>query len=70
MMSAEQVLYTPDGRRVGAWLPHLMWYYPYLRAGDLGLTSANATVSFLGEGTALSAAVVPVRTAITPDPAP
>lgn len=70
MMSAEQVLYNDEGRRVGAWLPHLMWYYPYLKAGDLGMSAANATIAFLDEGTALSAAVVPVRTAVKPEPAP
>ena len=68
MMSAEQVLYNDEGRRVGAWLPHLMWYFPYLKSGDLGLSAAGATISFLGEGTALSAAVVPVRTAVKPEP--
>ena len=40
MMSAEQVLYNDDGRRVGAWKPHLMIYYPFLTEGDLGLTGA------------------------------
>jgi hypothetical protein len=67
MMSAEQVLYNDEGRRVGPWLPHLMWYFPYLKAGDLGLAAGGATISFLGEGTALSAAVVPVRTAVKPE---
>ena len=67
MMSAEQVLYNDEGRRVGAWLPHLMWYFPYLKAADLGLPGSGATISFLGEGTALSAAVVPVRTAVKPE---
>lgn len=37
MLSAAQVLYADDGRRVGAWQPHLMIYYPYLTAADLGL---------------------------------
>jgi len=41
MMSAEQVLYNDDGRRVGAWKPHLMIYYPFLTDGDLGLTDAT-----------------------------
>jgi hypothetical protein len=40
MMSAEQVLYNDDGRRVGAWKPHLMIYYPFLTEGDLGLEGA------------------------------
>jgi len=37
MLSAAQVLYDDDGRRVGPWQPHLMIYYPYLTAADLGL---------------------------------
>ena len=69
MMSAAQVLYNDNGQKVGPWLPHLMWYFPYLKAGDFGLPAANATISFLGEGTALSAVVVPVRTAVKPEPA-
>lgn len=40
MMSAGQVLYNDDGRRVGAWKPHLMIYYPFLRDADLGMSGA------------------------------
>jgi hypothetical protein len=39
MMSAGQVLYDDDGRRVGVWRPHLMVYYPYLTNAELGLAS-------------------------------
>ena len=38
MMSSAQVLYNDEGRHVGAWKPHLMIYYPYLTAEDLGIT--------------------------------
>ncbi|HEX9895673.1 MAG TPA: hypothetical protein VGA78_17210, partial [Gemmatimonadales bacterium] len=41
MMSAAQVLYNDNGQKVGPWLPHLMWYFPYLKAADLGLPAAN-----------------------------
>lgn len=41
MMSAEQVLYNDDGRRVGAWKPHLMIYYPFLTDADVGLTGTT-----------------------------
>lgn len=37
MMSSAQVLYNDEGRHVGAWKPHLMIYYPYLQAEDLGM---------------------------------
>lgn len=37
MLSAAQVLYADDGRRVGAWKPHVMIYHPYWTAEDVGL---------------------------------
>jgi hypothetical protein len=40
MMSAGQVLYNDEGVRVGAWKPHLMIYYPFLRSEDLGFGQA------------------------------
>jgi len=44
MMSAAQRLVSDDGRAVGRWQPHLMIYYPYLTAADLGL-GATADLS-------------------------
>lgn len=41
MMSAAQRLVSDDGRAVGSWQPHLMIYYPYLTAADLGLPAAG-----------------------------
>lgn len=66
MMSAAQILYTPDGRRVGAWKPHLMLYYPFVRATDLGLEKAGQLISFLGEGGAMSAIVIPAGDFVQP----
>jgi len=66
MMSAAQVLYTPDGRRVGAWKPHLMLYYPFMKATDLGLAKEGALISFQNEGGANSAIVIPVADFIQP----
>ena len=37
MMSAGQLLYDDDGRRVGAWRPHLMLFIPYVTNAELGL---------------------------------
>lgn len=37
MMSAAQRLISDEGHPVGRWHPHLMIYYPYLTASDLGL---------------------------------
>lgn len=39
MMSSGQILYAPDGRRVGNWRPHLMMYVPYITHQDIGLTA-------------------------------
>jgi hypothetical protein len=36
MMSSAQVLYDGD-TRIGKWKPHVMVFYPYLQAHDLGL---------------------------------
>lgn len=42
MMSSAQELYNDAGDPVGAWRPHLMIYYPHLRAADLGLGEPNS----------------------------
>lgn len=39
MMSAAQVLYSDEGRRVGAWKPHIMLYFPYMTAESQGIGS-------------------------------
>ncbi|HJU76235.1 MAG TPA: hypothetical protein VJ717_21015 [Gemmatimonadaceae bacterium] len=43
MMSAAQVLYNEEGKRVGAWQPHLMIYYPHLTSEQLGLGTTPST---------------------------
>jgi hypothetical protein len=45
MMSAAQRLVAPNGTPVGAWHPHLMIYYPYLTAEDVGAVTGNPTLS-------------------------
>jgi hypothetical protein len=37
MLSGAQRLVSDDGTPVGKWRPHLMIYYPYLTAAELGL---------------------------------
>jgi hypothetical protein len=37
MLSGAQQLISDDGKPVGSWRPHLMIYYPYLTAAELGL---------------------------------
>jgi hypothetical protein len=36
MLSSAQVLYNDEGKRVGAWKPHLMLYWPGLTKADIG----------------------------------
>ncbi|HEX6316775.1 MAG TPA: hypothetical protein VFZ73_18015 [Gemmatimonadaceae bacterium] len=51
MMSAEQRLIAPNGSPAGAWRPHLMIYYPYLSASDIGLSGGgDATLSVVDPG--------------------
>jgi hypothetical protein len=37
MMSSAQQLVSDDGRPVGSWRPHVMIFFPYLTAAELGL---------------------------------
>ena len=37
MLSSGQRLISDDGKPVGSWRPHIMIYYPYLVASDVGL---------------------------------
>lgn len=50
MLSAEQRLIAPDGTAVGKWRPHLMIYYPYLKASDLGGSADNPAATMVDEG--------------------
>ena len=50
MMSPEQDLYDgPHGEHVGQWYPHLMFYMPFLRRGQLGLAGAPPSEIMIGE---------------------
>jgi hypothetical protein len=73
MMSAAQVLHADDGRRVGAWRPHLMIYYPYLTSADIGLGAApDMRVGIVSEsGSALASLMIVVPEFVKPpSPAP
>lgn len=68
MMSSAQELVADDGREVGAWEPHVMVYYPFLDASDVGLTDEDAYTSTMisGAGGPLSTVVVIVPEFIEP----
>lgn len=76
MQSSAQELVAPGGRPVGAWKPHVMIYYPFLAADDLGLggeaSGASSTIISDGGGPLSTLIVVvpdfvdPVSTAPTP----
>lgn len=68
MMSAAQELVNGQGVSVGAWLPHLMIFYPNLTSQSTGVMGFVPGVGFIeNPGQALSTLVVPVREAV---PAP
>jgi hypothetical protein len=63
MMSPKQVLFSSpskDGRRVGAWHPHLMLYMPGTTPAKLGLTDGNANgpISVSSPGTPQAEVIV------------
>lgn len=68
MMSAGQLLYGDDGRRVGPWRPHLMIYYPYLTNADVGLpTRPDMRVGMVSSGGAPDATLILIMPAfVTP----
>jgi len=74
MMSPRQVLFSNpqrDGRRVGAWHPHLMLYVPNATPGMFGLTSENSEpISVSYSGTPQAEVVVKVQKWSDGSPAP
>ena len=62
MMSAHQVLYDDDGTRVGAWQPHLMIYYPFLRTADIGMQTPDMKAAIIAfEGRADASIMIVVK---------
>lgn len=69
MMSAAQVLYNDDGKRVGAWEPHLMIFYPHLTSEQLGLgaTPRPDAAIVVDPGKPWSNIMIIVKKAVTPE---
>jgi hypothetical protein len=62
MMSAHQVLYNDDGVRVGAWQPHVMIYYPFLRTADIGMQTPDMKAAVIAsEGRADASIMIVVK---------
>ncbi len=65
MMSPRQVLFSsprPEGRRVGPWHPHLMFFVPGATPSMFGLSSEDAEpISVSGSGTPRAEVVVKVQ---------
>ena len=65
MMSPRQVLFSsprPEGRRVGAWHPHLMFFVPGATPAMFGLASEDAEpIAVSGSGTPRAEVVVKVQ---------
>jgi hypothetical protein len=74
MMSPRQVLFSKperDGRRVGAWHPHLMFYVPGAIPEMFGLKDENGEpISLSNSGTPRAEAVVKVQKWSDGSPAP
>jgi hypothetical protein len=69
MMSSAQVLFSDSGRRVGAWQPHLMIYYPYLTAEGLGLGANDLAAGIVVDaGKPTSNLMIVVPAAVDPVP--
>jgi len=69
MMSSAQVLFNDSGRRVGAWQPHLMIYYPYLTAEGLGLGANDLAAGIVVDaGKPTSNLMIVVPAAVDPVP--
>jgi len=69
MMSAAQNLFDDDGKPVGHWHPHLMWYVPYVTAAELGLgkTGSDGTTTLVQwEGSPLANVIIVVRDSLEP----
>ncbi len=72
MMSSAQVLYNDEGKRVGAWQPHLMIFYPNLTSEQLGLGSTPnpAAAIVVDPGKPLAKIIIIVKNAIDPEGIP
>jgi hypothetical protein len=72
MMSSEQKLISDSGQDAGSWRPHIMIYFPWMSAADLGLTGVpdprHAMLVDAGKPTANITVVVPEF--VTPKPGP
>lgn len=70
MMSAAQELISDDGRKVGHWQPHLMIFFPFLTAAEIGLGAAGdaGAAIVVDPGTPLSNLMVIVRKFVDPAP--
>ena len=69
MMSAAQNLFDDDGKPVGHWYPHLMWYIPYITAVEIGLgkTGSDGTTTIVQwEGSPLASVMIVVRDFLQP----
>ena len=67
MMSAEQLLYDDEGKRVGNWQPHLMIYYPFLRNADIGASAPDISAAAVdNEGQPDASMVIVVKKFVQP----
>jgi hypothetical protein len=70
MLSGGQRLISDEGKPVGRWRPHLMIYYPYLTAAELGLDSTSdlKNAVLVDGGTATSNLMIVTSEFVQPEP--
>jgi hypothetical protein len=71
MLSEAQRLISDEGTPVGKWRPHLMIYYPYLTAAELGMgpTPDVKSAVLVDGGTATSNLMIVTSEFVQPEPA-
>ncbi len=70
MLSGGQRLISDEGKPVGRWRPHLMIYYPYLTARELGLDSTSDLTNavLVDGGTPTSNLMIVTSEFVQPEP--
>lgn len=70
MESSSQVLTDPTGKDRSQFMPHVMVYYPFLKAGALGIMSSKSVdiPGLVQEDTPMSALVIVTRDWVNPAP--
>jgi hypothetical protein len=68
MLSGAQILYSDEGKRAGAWRPHLMIYWPHWTKEETGMAGAEDGEAFLVDESGAESVLVVLQSAfVAPD---